>query len=264
MKGCVLEKNVTERGGGIYCDQYVNLLLEGCLFIENRCVTYGGAVYIGERCTLGIRGGAFQGNEAGLAGGGVYDADSRQGASLHGVVFVGNLASLGGAAFTSSVFDFESCTIADNRAREQGGGIFQAGQQGILQYSILFGNCSDTGEGDEAYISKGSSIVVTCSDFDGSGVGGGGTIQQFGYNLSIDPLFCNPLGCGAAPFQGGDYGIDASSPLLPDANPCGALIGAVGEHCGGGTPVVITSWARLKKTFVEELTRSPTRPDGVE
>jgi hypothetical protein len=59
-------------------------------------------------------------------------------------------------------------------------------------------------------------------------------------NIFADPLLCDP---GA-----GDYRVAANSPNLPQNNPYGVLLGALGEGCG---PIVTgtTSWGVVKAKY---------------
>jgi hypothetical protein len=59
-------------------------------------------------------------------------------------------------------------------------------------------------------------------------------------NFSAPPLFCNPAG--------GDFTVSANSPLLPENNGCGTLIGAFGQGCGT-VSVEPVSWGQLKSKY---------------
>jgi hypothetical protein len=74
-------------------------------------------------------------------------------------------------------------------------------------------------------------VQSVCSIIDTSRVDGPGTITYMGVNIFVDPRFCSPRWCAPLPPLGdiGDYRVTAASPCLPENNPCGVLIGALGS-----------------------------------
>ena len=59
-------------------------------------------------------------------------------------------------------------------------------------------------------------------------------------NICEDPLLCDTLG--------GDFHVASNSPNLPENNPYGVLLGALGQGCG---PVALIpqTWGRVKARF---------------
>jgi hypothetical protein len=165
-----------------------------------------------------------------------------------GCVIVGNVAGGyhgagggGGIWAESSNLTLENCTIAHNSsAGGSSGGIELDLSNASITRTIIWDNC-----GGEFPDFQGSA-TLTCCDTDTTGFDPSG-IQFNGPQVHADPLFCDPRGCGT-PETGGDYYLRVGSPCLPGNSPCGALIGALGEGCGG-VPIDETTWGRIKATF---------------
>ena len=87
----------------------------------------------------------------------------------------------------------------------------------------------------------GGGIVVECND------SWGNTVNWSGHdpsgengNFSAPPGYCDP--------EGGDFTVAANSPLLPENNSCGVLIGALGAGCGA-VSIDPTTWADIKSRY---------------
>jgi predicted outer membrane repeat protein len=169
-------------------------------------------------------------------------------------LIIGNYAShLGGGVFSSFAEAlFVRCTISGNRAGSRGGGIFndELGDVHLVQ-SVVWGNCAD-GAGDEIYVwtDMGDVLIAECSVIDMTGLassaGGGFDFDE--HTISVDPLFCDPASCEAAPTSEGDYHVSQNSPCLPAFSSCGQPIGALGEGCSV-VPIEETSWGHLKEWY---------------
>jgi hypothetical protein len=70
-----------------------------------------------------------------------------------------------------------------------------------------------------------------------------------GFNAFVDPIFCEGASCEDAPTTAGDYHVDAASICLPATNPCGDLIGALGQGCTGTIPLEERSWGGIKALY---------------
>ncbi len=177
--------------------------------IENCSAVNGGAIYCDDASPI-FSGCVISGNHATHDGGGIY---CENGASPY----------------------FERCTISGNRAGQRGGGGFSgSGASPYLWKTILWDNCTDTGEGDEWYC-DGGTLSYCCSDVDGSGIGGNcGMFMCLSTEPNIedaDPLFCDPEDCNNAPTAEGNYYLRLGSPCA-NAPYCGQ-IGALGAiDCG--------------------------------
>lgn len=210
------------------------------------------------------------------AGGAVYVQDSSP--TIRSCRLLWNSARAGGGiacisgAFVTTIL-IEHCTIGFNTA-EVGGGIHFAlnGHPSVIS-STLVANTATQNDGGGIYFTGGVpvptltiensiiafsaqgqsvecadfgwQVVVSCSDFYGNAGGDwiGCFADQAGVsgNLAADPLLCG------AEFE--DFHVDAESPCAPDHNPECGLIGAWPVACGDPTPVIDSSWGRLKTEF---------------
>lgn len=224
-------------GGGIACRGTVSPTISDCVVILNAAGSGGGGIDAGGigaprmvRCDV-------SGNTATGAGGGIVLGGS---AVVDGCRITGNLATTGGGIYCAgggSVAVYAT-TIAGNRAGSGDGGGFAAFGEVSLERSILWGNCAG-GNGDQGLAGDGGIISVACSVIDPPGmIEDGGVIDYMAGNVSLDPLFCGPLSCIAAPTTEGSYSIDRLSPAFPGENPCAVWIGAAEVGCpAAGAPV---------------------------
>jgi hypothetical protein len=169
-------------------------------------------------------------------------------------VITGNWARYGGGIYLrDQEAEVRSTTISGNYALYVGGGVGLNEAVLVLHRSILWGDCA--GHGDEIQMATSSSVEIFCSAFDPEGIEGDGTVEINGEQVNTDPIFCDPMPCGAASTDQGDYLLSAISPCLPDNSPCNLLIGALGQGCTpAGMPEELfnameTSWGRIKATY---------------
>ena len=190
--------------GGILIESTLTpMTIINCMIVENGANCSGGAVYIRnaevlfDGCTF------FQNREVS-----VIVAD--------------------GADVT-----FSGCTIAQTTTYEGWGNDLYVGPGGnvSLESTVVWGTCS------QITVAAGGTLQVTCSVVDNSKVVGPGSIQYVGQNVFADPLFCSAVACGGPPFDDiGDYRVMSASPCLPENNPCGVLIGALGSCAATSVP----------------------------
>jgi hypothetical protein len=114
--------------------------------------------------------------------------------------------------------------------------------------SVVWGNCADLA-GDEIFVLS-DVVRAECSiiNTDGLFADGSGSFDFDEHTLSVDPLFCGPASCEAAPTSEGDYHVSETSPCLPAFSSCGQPIGALGEGCAA-VPIEETSWGHLKEWY---------------
>jgi hypothetical protein len=165
-------------------------------------------------------------------------------------LITGNHA-VGGAGVLSGFSDalFVRCTITGNHASSRGGGIAIDEVGGVrLVQSVVWGNCADLA-GDEIFVLN-DVVRAECSiiNTDGLFADGGGSFDFDEHTMSVDPLFCDPASCEAAPTSEGDYHVSQTSPCLPAFSSCGQPIGTLGEGCAT-VPVEETSWGHLKEWY---------------
>jgi hypothetical protein len=129
---------------------------------------------------------------------------------------------------------FINCTIANTaitpEIEDYGFGFsVWSGSVVSLDRSIVWANCSG--------VDNDGLIQATCSLIDTSRISGAGTLEFDGWNSFADPLFCDPNACPqwAIP-DPGDYQVQGLSAALPENNPCGVLIGALGSCAATSVP----------------------------
>jgi len=239
-------------GGGFKVNLYSNPTIRNV--IVRNChseFTGGGAsIEIGSAPTL--TGVLIESCTAGIQGGGL-SVESGSTPVIEACVFTGNRSRIGGGMFTDvgsfgPPWRVVDCTLASNFAQDSGGGIFcSVASKSRFERLTVWGNCS-AGTGPEVTVEFSGNATFACSIVDTSGVYSEGVVTyEPGNLLGIDPGFCDPDTCTAAPSAQGDYGVGDESPSIARNSPCGARIGGIGRGaCGSTNPVVGTSWGALK------------------
>ncbi|HPF69323.1 MAG TPA: right-handed parallel beta-helix repeat-containing protein [Candidatus Krumholzibacteria bacterium] len=252
IRDCVFTANRTSFGigGALQVSGLSSVLIVGCLFQDNDApMDNGGGIWL--ECPVAeITGCTFAGNHA-INGGGIScrGADVRittcvfagnraangAGIDLRGdavevrdCLFVGNTATRGGAAgcWYAATPTFVGCTMVENAASDQGGGLYcTGGAVATVERSLLAFNA---GGGAVACEYEGAASLA-CSDVfgnvDGDWVGGLEGQEGIDGNFSLDPIFCATQGDAA-------WRLAADSPCLPTGSPCGEQVGAYGVGCG--------------------------------
>ena len=87
-------------------------------------------------------------------------------------------------------------------------------------------------------------FVATCNNIWGNNTNWYESEDRTGIdgNISERPRYCDSAS--------GDFAVGGNSPHLPDNNPCGLLIGALGENCGL-VSVLPGSWGSIKGKYRE-------------
>ncbi len=185
-----------EGGGGLAC---VNSspLLQNVLIRNNSSIGDGGGILCLSDASPRLENVVIHDNTAGGGGGGI--------------------ACMGGE------LELTGSTLAFNECGQNGGGILaRQGAQLDIDASMLVFN--DAGG---IHCESGALVAQSCSNLFGNAVGDylGEAMDVTGENgnLSLDPLFCDPIVR--------DLSLDADSPCLPAANGCGLQIGAFGQGC---------------------------------
>jgi|GEM_PF-3849237 len=241
------------RGGAIYAFQAAPII-QDCLFHGNKSYLTGGAVnLVGPPAdtfpTPILRNCRFYGNYA--RGGGGLNCELVD-PIVDSCVFDSNGVNEEGAGIRmlNASPTLTWCLMSKNWARTEGGGLWLSGSSAMLSNCTIVKNSADTGTGifvttsssphiDKSIISANdaggafiidetSSVLFTCTDmaenYDGEWVGVIEPQRWINGNMSIDPLFCDPIW--------GDYHLHGLSACLPFNNDCEALIGAYGMACG--------------------------------
>ncbi|GJM44052.1 MAG: hypothetical protein DHS20C21_08940 [Gemmatimonadota bacterium] len=266
IESCVIEGNVAGEGGGIFCF-HSSPPISDCVIRDNEALAWGGGLSCYDNASPTVSNCTIEGNSAGDYGGGVWafffahptlgscsiagNAAGLDGGGVHGISsdalftdcqIVGNSAGAhgGGLKFTDSNATLTSCTVAGNLAiAGQGGGIHLEDSSLDADRSILWGNCGSGGR--EAHVRSDATLAFACSDVDttGSWVSGVGSTNWNGTNFSLDPMFCAPAECAAAPSLAGEYGLQPGSPLLDLGVGCGGPLGAGGTQANCAATAVI-------------------------
>lgn len=201
LQECLFEGNWNPAGGGLSCREDATVTVDQCRFLGNGAIA-GGAIHANTGASLRISGCLFYNNGGAWYGGAVY--------------------------CSRTPLQMTNCTLS-------GGG----SEDGVVYLmntaaeSAELANCTITfATLSTAFGSSGGPIDLTCCNIYGNHSGDwvGAIAGQFGLdgNISVDPLYCDAAN--------GDLFLDASSPLLPQNNSCGTLIGALGQGCSS-TPV---------------------------
>jgi hypothetical protein len=222
LTGCVIEANSTagSAGGGIG-SWNSQLTLESTRIYRNS--SGGNPAHPVGGGGISVVGGALSATDCLI----VENTATDRGGGLY----------LGGGATAS----LNRVTIAGNRA-PTGGGIYGTSFSGTLDRSILWGNCA-TSTGPDAELEAGSMLTATCSDVDPSKVTAGGTLILGSGSVTVDPLFCQPRGCGDAFL--GVYDLQSVSPLVGLAG-CGTP-GFPAGMCL--ISLASTSWGKIKAGY---------------
>jgi hypothetical protein len=195
--GCVVTGGRAARGGGLYVENGLSELKQ-CAIRRNAASEAGGGIFV-DGADLSIDRCVVAWNTCAGDGGGVYVSGSSP--DIAGCSFAYNAAGARGGSiyFTESSWATVSRTIV---AFTLGGeGVYQDGSGGGIQFSCcdFYGNASGDGGGAAAIPAGDGEIVFA------------------------DPQFCDAAR--------DDFGVGDGSPCRPEGNPCGELIGAIGERC---------------------------------
>ncbi len=267
IRGCTFVANRTTSGigGALQVSGDSSILIADCLFENNDApLDDGGAIWLScpvaeiVRCTF-VANHAINGASISCSGQDIRitecvfaenSAGNGAGLDLRGdavvitdCLFVGNAATRGGAAacWNDATPVFTGCTMVNNTASSQGGGLYCTGDAvATVERSIIAFNAG----GGAVACASGGSASLACSDVYGN-VGGDWTgcladQAEIDGNFSLDPDFCPPSGDAA-------WALSSGSPCLPGNSPCGELVGAYGLGCGAtGVPAATANAPLLR------------------
>jgi Right handed beta helix region len=177
-----------ETGGGIVIQNTSSPTIANCTIINNAAVT-GGGVYAGDASIPKIIACKITSNQA-TFGAGTYFQDGSNG-SMTNTLISGN-RGVGAVYNNKSNTQITNCMIAGNGGYN--GGIFNSQSQPVVKNSIIWNNSTPFND---------TQSIITNSTIQGGYAGTG--------NLSIDPLFINPVPEGLSPNANGDYHLQGSS-----------------------------------------------------
>jgi len=146
-------------GGGIYV-AYGNPSIQQCSIEENSSAEGGGGIHVSGDCTPVISHCAASGNTSAY-GGGIYFQWCR--GTLSYSTISGNFAQYGAGLacnYTSSLLNIHHCTLYDNTAQANGGGIWSSHYHSVYQHGTV-NQC--TIEGNSAAVGSG----IYCNPYSG-------------------------------------------------------------------------------------------------
>jgi predicted outer membrane repeat protein len=222
--------SASNNGGAIYSEYGTLLSIQGSYFENNSSSNYGGAISLVNVTSANINSCVLSDNNADDNGGAIYS----EGAygfnpiiSLKNSTINGNSAEYGGgiAAQTYSTFNLLNCTIADNSATGNGGGI-----KSLQNYSkINISNCTIYGNSRETSDIYGNAIsnsgimnlkntIVACNT-DGNGTTDNQIYnvpeENISFSITSDDVASSYLFFGDLADNGGPYvGPTSSEPML--------------------------------------------------
>ncbi|RZA00603.1 MAG: T9SS type A sorting domain-containing protein [Sphingobacteriaceae bacterium] len=217
------EQNITVNGQSLRSYFFGGLLLNGASpeltnlsITENNAQNGGGGIGITLAARPTIKNSIISGNSSSLSGGGVYiNATSP---TFINVIISGNNASnsAGGIYFNSSSSSvFTNVTISGNKATTMGGALHIQSTGSLVPSfynSIVYGNNTGVSAQSTTVGAKYYNSIVQGSR------GSGNWLSTIGFNggdnLDVDPLFISAPIANGAPFTGGNYKLQRTSPAI--------------------------------------------------
>lgn len=172
MTNCAVTGNTAQDGGGIFAKKEGSTASavtisggfigsDGTGTDANKSTGYsgGGGIYIGEDCSLTMKENVkIIGNQTGASGGGIYTGANCV-LTMENCTVSDNTASInGGGIFAQGTLTLTSCTVSDNMASSIGGGAYLAGTVNIKGASTIAHNEAQ-GSGGGIYAASGSLML---------------------------------------------------------------------------------------------------------
>lgn len=172
MTNCAVTGNTAQDGGGIFAKKEGSTASavtisggfigsDGTGTDANKSTGYsgGGGIYIGEDCSLTMKENVkIIGNQTGASGGGIYTGANCV-LTMENCTVSDNTASInGGGIFAQGTLTLTSCTVSNNTASSIGGGAYLAGTVNIKGASTIAHNEAQ-GSGGGIYAASGSLML---------------------------------------------------------------------------------------------------------
>ena len=169
MTDCAVTGNTAQDGGGIFAKKdgstasavtisggFIGIVGTGTDANKSTGYNGGGGIYIGEDCSLTMKEKVkITGNQTGASGGGIYTGANCV-LTMESCTVSDNTASInGGGIFAQGTLTLTSCTVSNNTASSIGGGAYLAGTVNIKGASTIAHNAAD-GSGGGIYAASGS------------------------------------------------------------------------------------------------------------
>ena len=172
MTDCAVTGNTAQDGGGIFAKEdgstasavtisggFIGIVGTGTDANKSTGYTGGGGIYIGDGCSLKMKENVkIIGNQTGASGGGIYTGANCV-LTMESCTVSDNTANInGGGIFAQGTLTLTSCTVSDNRANSIGGGAYLAGTVNIKGASTIAHNAADE-SGGGIYAASGSLML---------------------------------------------------------------------------------------------------------
>lgn len=211
MQDVTVRGGASQQGGGL-CN-LGNLILNRCSIVDNAVTAYGGGI-AQQGGVLLVRNSTIAGNTAGGPGGGGVDI-WRGVAELRNTTISQNNSQQGGGIYRlDGDLQILFCTIAGNKAKSDGGGIFSKASIGML----YMGNTLVSDNSAQKSADLSGPVTSQGYNFIGNTNGGSGFI-------STDMLGGDPMLLPLA-YNGGStrtHALRGNSPLINRGNPQSSL-----------------------------------------
>ncbi len=261
---CIITGNKASNfGGGIYNDVSSSPFILNCKFYGN-FAQQGGGMYNASSSSPTVTSCIFSGNWGTVSGGGMTNNASSN-PILTNCLFSGDTATIGGGmANLNSSPTVDNCTFASNKA-SYGGGIWvdHANNNNTTLANCVIYNNNANGNGNSIY--DGYTIPVFVAPHP-SGIEPSGTnatpnsnvsycLVQGGYtgtgNISLDPLFVNPVSPAAAPTISGNYSLQPVSPAINAGSNSAYNTAASNRNGSAATDFDLALNLRLSRSIID-------------
>ncbi|MFC1739057.1 S8 family serine peptidase [Planctomycetota bacterium] len=232
---CIITNNVgyaEAYGGGIYCNNS-NAEISKCDIFNNTALL-GGGIYCQDDSDIIVDDTTITSNTAYSQGGGIYCKDDSD-AEIDESTISSNTASYGGGIYCMGVSDvnFTICDVSNNIAGASGGGIYGSGWAGEILRSTISNNTSMSSSfgdgGGGIYLTESMGTINNCKIIDNrANFEGGGVLCN---NDSETEIINNTLSGNSAEYYGGAICCDTSYPLIQN---CLIVKNSVDNYLGGG------------------------------
>jgi hypothetical protein len=241
-------------GAGLFCEHAGGLVIRNCMFRGNHAGSAGGGLCDYASSGWELAGCVFVRNHCGGHGGAMsLNQGSAPTRISHCLVYDNEAEWAGGAYFGDAYGQMVNCTISNNRARDQWGGVMVSGESMRFRNSIFWGNTCDNSNVEWAQIGRNDGYAAfdyCCVQGWTGRFAGVGTIDD-------DPLFVDAGNDWPLKSQAGRWDADAqawvqdeaTSPCIDAGDPMSAIMhepfpngGIVNMGAHGGTAEASKSW----------------------
>ncbi len=212
LTNLIVTGNRASSGGGISNEFRSSPVLTNMVISSNLSTTNGGGIK-NDESSAKLTNVTIVGNSSEYIAGGFHNTQSST-CFLTNVSIIGNASSYKGGGlynFYHSSAILINVTVSGNRSPNGGGIYHESFSWSKLYNGIVWGNNSDF------VVDNNNQSEVYNSIIRGSGGSGNWNIDRVldgGNNLDVDPMFVAAPSYSTAPFIGGDYRLQATSPAI--------------------------------------------------